>query len=217
MRSLPHESAKPAVFLDRDGTLVEEVDYLVSPERLQLIPGAVAALRRLNEAGIPVVLVTNQSMVARGMASEGQLAAIHERLSSLLQDEGAHLDGIYSCPHHPDIGEPPYRGVCACRKPAPGLLLQAARDLNLDLATSVMIGDSLRDLEAGEAAGCRQLILVRTGHGRAEEAKTKALRLGKAAIALDDLAAAVDHLLRHELPFRSLAAKPSANFKPPHA
>ena len=152
-------------------------------------------------------------MIARGMASERELAIIHDRLAALLLAEGARLEHIYYCPHHPDIGAPPYRSACACRKPRPGLLHQAARDLNLDLAASAMIGDGLRDLEAGDAAGCRTLILVRTGHGRAEEAQTRAAKLGQALTVHDDLAAAVDHLLRQEKPARDSAASQPANSK----
>lgn len=189
--SPPH----PAVFLDRDGTIVEDVDYLLRPDQLRLIPGAGAALRRINQAGWRAVVVTNQSVVARGMASEKDLAAVHDRLRAMLAAEGARLDGIYYCPHHPDAGDGPYRRACDCRKPLPGLLQQAARELDLDLAASAMIGDGLRDLEAGAAAGCGMLILVRTGHGAAEESAVRAARLHKPAHICDDLAAAVDDLL----------------------
>lgn len=199
----PHP--RPAVFLDRDGTLVEEVDYLIDPGQVRLIPGAAAAVRRLNQAGWPVVIVTNQSMIARGMANERQLGRIHARLAELLNAEGARLDGIYYCPHHPELGEPPYRAACDCRKPLPGLLRQAARELDLDLAQSAMIGDSLRDLAAGQAAGCRQLVLVRTGHGRAEETKVREADLGISAAICDDFAAAVVHLMSQDQRARSFA------------
>jgi len=192
---------KPAVLLDRDGTLVEELDYLSDPAQLRLIAGAAGAVRRLNEAGVPVIIVTNQSMIARGIGTEADLALVHERLVTLLQAEGARLERIYYCPHHPNIGAPPYRAACDCRKPLPGLLSRAAIDLDLDLPRSTMIGDSLRDLEAGDAAGCGTLILVRTGHGAAEESETKAAKLGHRPIIHDDLAAAVDYLLR-EKPLR---------------
>jgi D-glycero-D-manno-heptose 1,7-bisphosphate phosphatase len=201
----PH--ARPAVFLDRDGTLVEEVDYLVDPGQLRLIPGAAAAVRRLNEAGWPVVVVTNQSVIARGMASAQQLGQIHARLADLLRAEGARLDAIYYCPHHPDLGEPPYRAACECRKPLPGLLRRAARELDLDLARSAMIGDGLRDLEAGRAAGCERLVLVRTGHGRAEETKVRGAALRPSVAVCDDLAAAVVHLLSQDQPARSSAGR----------
>lgn len=204
---------KPAVFLDRDGTLVEEMEFLVDPDKLRLFPGAAAAVRRLNDAGLPVVIVTNQSMIARGLASEQQLALIHERLTTMLKAAGAHLDGIYYCPHHPDVGEPPYRGPCDCRKPLPGLLYQAAGDLGLDLAQSAMIGDTLRDLEAGAAAGCRTLILVRTGHGAAEEAMTRAAKLGSPALVCDDLVAAVDRILSQEKPANQPSVSQPVTFR----
>jgi len=167
----PPGHGRPAVFLDRDGTIIEDVDYLTRPDQLRLIPGAAAAIRQFNERNIPVVVVTNQSAVARGMLSEAGLAEIHERLRSMLAAEGARLDAIYYCPHHPDGSQAAYRRTCECRKPKAGMLLQAARDLNIDLTASIMIGDGLRDLEAGAAAGCRTLILVRTGHGAQEETK----------------------------------------------
>lgn len=214
---MQHPPGQPAVFLDRDGTLVEEVDYLVDPGQLRLIPGAAAAVRRLNEAGLPVILVTNQSMIARGMASETQLAAVHDRLTALLLAEGARLDRIYYCPHHPDIGQPPYRGVCECRKPLPGLLHQAARELSLDLSRSAMIGDSLRDMEAGNAAGCATLILVRTGYGQAEEASARAAKLRQAVAVHDDLAAAVDHLLSQGKPSRGVPAGQPDSSRPPNS
>jgi len=154
--------ARQAVFLDRDGTINEEVDYLSDPEQLVLLPGAAAAIRRWNEAGYLVVVVTNQSGIARGLLDEARLREIHDRLREMLRVEGAELDAFYHCPHHPDLGEPPLRARCDCRKPAPGMLLRAAEELGIDLARSWIVGDSLRDLEAGAAAGVRG-ILVETG------------------------------------------------------
>jgi len=180
---------RPAVFLDRDGTVIEEVGYLSRPEQFRLLPGAAAAIRQLNERDIPVVLVTNQSGVARGKFSENDLAEIHRHLRELLATEDARLDAIYYCPHHPREGQAPYRRDCVCRKPAPGMLQQAAREHGLDLAASVMIGDSLRDLEAGAAAGCKTRILVMTGHGNADKARLPCLEFS--AQACDDLAAAI--------------------------
>lgn len=191
---------KPAVFLDRDGTINEDVDFLIRPDQLRLIAGVPTALRSLNQAGWPIVIITNQSMVARGMASERDLALVHDRLRAMLASHGIHLDGIYYCPHHPEIGEAPYRRVCDCRKPLPGLLRQAARELNLDLAASAMIGDSLRDLEAGAAAGCGTLILVRTGHGTDEEAAVRAATLSRPVRIESDLPTAVDYLLSAHKP-----------------
>jgi D-glycero-D-manno-heptose 1,7-bisphosphate phosphatase len=184
---------RPAVFLDRDGTINEDVDYLRHPDQMRLIPGAAAAIARLNKRGLAVIVVTNQSAVARGLLTEDGLAAVHAHLTGLLAAEGAHVDGIYYCPHHPEAPDADYRRDCDCRKPAAGMLLQAAREHGLDLAASVMIGDSLRDLEAGKSAGCKSLILVRTGHGTAEEAGLA--RLAFSAKVCDDLAAAVNDLL----------------------
>ena len=155
---------RPAVFLDRDGVLIEHVPYLRSVADLALIPGARAAVRALNEAAVPAVLVTNQSGVARALYSEAELAEIHAELGRQL--EPARLDGIYYCPHlPPDASESavePYRVVCSCRKPAPGMLQRAALELDLDLARSLMIGDSTSDAEAGRCAGTAAA-LVRTG------------------------------------------------------
>jgi D-glycero-D-manno-heptose 1,7-bisphosphate phosphatase len=156
---------REAVFLDRDGTLIEEVNYLSAPEQVRLIPGAADAVRRINEAGVLVVVVTNQAGVARGYFPESRVADVHAHLSALLAERGAKIDAYYHCPHHPTEGVGAYRVACECRKPRPGLLLTAARELGIDLSRSWMIGDKLCDAKAGEAAGCRAL-LVRTGHGR---------------------------------------------------
>lgn len=151
-----------AVFLDRDGTVNVDVHHLRRAEDLRLIPGAGEAIARLNAAGYVVVVVTNQSVVARGLASEADLARIHAELRRQLVAYDAILDGIYHCPHHPDYGDPPM--VCDCRKPAPGMLLRAAVEHGIDLGCSIMVGDSETDLQAGWAAGCR-CALVRTGYG----------------------------------------------------
>ena len=164
------EREQAAVFLDRDGTINEEVGYLDHPEKLRLIPGVAGAIRRLNTAGFKTVVVTNQSGVARGFFDEGVVAAIHARLEELLRAEGALIDGFYFCPHHPTAGKGDYLRACPCRKPEPGLLLQAIAELQLDPLRSFMIGDTLKDIEAGARAGIRG-ILVRTGYGEQELAK----------------------------------------------
>jgi len=160
---------RPAVFLDRDGTVVREVDYLRSARDLRLLPGAAEAVRRLNRAGYVVVIATNQSGVARGLLTEDELEGIHRTLIERLGRRGARIDAIYYCPHHPQAAVARYRRRCRCRKPRPGMLARAARDLDLDLARSVAVGDSARDIEAGRRSGCRT-VLVRTGYGAKAEA-----------------------------------------------
>jgi histidinol-phosphate phosphatase family protein len=174
---------RPAVFLDRDGTLNVDRSYLTKPEQMQLLPGVGAAIGRLRSAGFVCVVVTNQSAVGRGMMTEADLLCVHAEMARQLQAGGAALDGIYHSPHvvdHPD------------RKPAPGLLLRAAADLQLDLASSWMIGDTPRDMLAGEKAGCRGCILVRTGHPFDEGE----LELSMPLHIADDLAAAAAIILQ---------------------
>ena len=158
---------RPAVFIDRDGTLTEEVGYVNHPRRLRLLPRSAEAIRRLNAAGIAAVVVTNQAGVARGYFSEDVLGAVNAALVAQLKEAGAHLDGIYFCPHHPTEGVPPYRMDCECRKPKPGLLLRAARDHGLDLGRSTLVGDRPSDLVAARAVGA-QGVLVLTGYGLGE-------------------------------------------------
>ncbi len=157
------------VFLDRDGVLIEDRGLVRDPSGVSLLPGAAEGVRLLNERGMRVVVATNQPVVARGLCSEQTLAEIHETMRSLLARGGARLDAIYHCPHHPETehGEGPtlLRRGCECRKPRPGMLLQARRDLGLDLAACIMVGDSSDDLEAGLNAGLRT-VLVQTGRGR---------------------------------------------------
>ena len=164
MRAAP---GRPAVFLDRDGTLNRDVDYLADPSRLELLAGVGPALRRLREAGYALVVVTNQSGIARGLLDEAALARIHDRLRAELAAQGVELDGIEVCPHHPTIGRAPYRRACSCRKPRPGLLERASARLRLDLSRSWVIGDAARDLAAGAALGLPG-VLVGTGKGHAE-------------------------------------------------
>jgi D-glycero-D-manno-heptose 1,7-bisphosphate phosphatase len=158
------DKRQAAVFLDRDGTINEEVGYLDHPERLMLIPGAAEAIRLINASGMKAVVVTNQSGIARGFLDEVVVGTVHDRLRELLLAEGGFLDGIYFCPHHPTEGRGKYLLSCDCRKPAPGLLIRAAAELNLDPAGSYMVGDTLKDIEAGERVGVRG-VLVRTGYG----------------------------------------------------
>lgn len=188
------DEGRPGIFVDRDGTLIREVGYLAAVEEVKLLPGAAAAVRRANTLGIPILLVTNQSAVARGWLTEGALTKIHEHLVRLLRREGARLDGLYYCPHHPDGTVAEYRLVCPCRKPRPGLLLRAARDFRLDLGKSVMIGDKLIDVEAGRRAGTLT-VLVETGYGRQQMEDPRFAEMQPDHQAAD-LAAAVEWYLR---------------------
>jgi D-glycero-D-manno-heptose 1,7-bisphosphate phosphatase len=165
--SLDRRARRPAVFMDRDGCLTEEVGYVNHPSRIRLLPRTAEAVRRLNQAGVPAVMVTNQTGIARGYFSEEVLHATNARMVGELRAAGARLDGVYVCMHHPSEGEPPYRADCDCRKPRPGLLHRAAAELDLDLPGSVMIGDKLSDVSAGHAVGAAG-VLVLTGYGRGE-------------------------------------------------
>lgn len=153
--------------MDRDGCLTEEVGYVNHPARIRLLPRTAEAVRRLNQAGVPAVMVTNQTGIARGYFSEETLHATNARMQGELAAAGARLDGVYVCMHHPTEGLPPYRADCDCRKPQPGLLHRAATELHLDLPGSVMVGDKLSDVTAGQAVGAAG-VLVLTGYGRGE-------------------------------------------------
>ena len=159
--------ARRAVFIDRDGTISEEVGYVNHVSRYRVFPFAARAVRALNEAGLLAVLVTNQAGVARGYFKEELIGEVHGLLAAELGRGGARLDAVYYCPHHPSVGEPPYRFDCDCRKPRPGLLLRAARELDLDLSRCWMVGDRYSDTELARNAGARSA-LVLTGYGRGE-------------------------------------------------
>ncbi len=161
------EIERIGVFFDRDGTINTEIDFLTRPEEVRLIPQAARAIREANELGVKVLIITNQSGIARGLLTESDLSAIHKRLIDLLYQEGARLDGIYYCPHHPDYGLPPYKKVCNCRKPQTGMLEQAADEHRIDLRKSFVIGDRCVDMMAGKSAGCGTA-LVLTGYGTVE-------------------------------------------------
>jgi D-glycero-D-manno-heptose 1,7-bisphosphate phosphatase len=178
------------VFFDRDGTLIEDVPYLADPAGVRLLPGTVPALRRLREARWACVVVTNQSGIGRGLITEQRLVEVHAALTRQLEAQGVGLDGIYHCPHapctddkaaieHPD------------RKPGPGMLQRAARDLGLDLSRSWILGDQLSDMLAGRNAGCRGGILVRTGHDLAPALAV----LGADWPVADDVLAALDRIM----------------------
>ena len=181
--------------MDRDGTLIAEANFLCSPEEVQLLSGAAAAVTRLCNAGYAVVVVTNQSGVARGYVTESGLDDIHRELGRQLALEGAAIDGIYACPHHPRHGKPPYLKVCDCRKPQPGLLFLASSGLGLALEQSTIIGDSLRDVQAGWNGGCSHTILVLTGKGAQTRAETDPRVLSRIDHIADSLADAVEWIL----------------------
>ena len=155
-----------AIFLDRDGTINKYVGFLRDINELELIDGVSKAIKMINQSGYLAIVVTNQPVIARGEVSWDELHEIHKKMETLLGKDGAYIEGMYICPHHSDKGfegeRPEYKFDCDCRKPKPGLLLQAAKDFNIDLSQSYMIGDSERDVEAGKAAGCKESIMVET-------------------------------------------------------
>ncbi len=185
-----------AVFLDRDGTICEEVGYLDSVERMRLIPRAAEAVRRINARGFKTIVVTNQSGVARGYFTEERLQTLHEELIRQLKEEGAHLDAIYYCPHHPEGETSPYRVICDCRKPATGLLRKAAEELDVDLNASFLIGDHYSDVECAHRAGARGILLL-TGHGQAAWSQRDQWQVAPDWVA-EDLFAAVQWVLEQD-------------------
>jgi D-glycero-D-manno-heptose 1,7-bisphosphate phosphatase len=164
-KKFPDRDLLPAVFLDRDGTIIRHVPYLSDPGKIRLLPGAAAAIRKLNQAGFPVIVVSNQSGVARGMMQEADVLAVNREMEKRLAKQGAHVDRIEYCPHYPQGKIARYAIDCACRKPAPGMLQKAAKALGIDLARSVIIGDNRPDLEAGWRVGAKAVLLL-SGHGR---------------------------------------------------
>jgi D-glycero-D-manno-heptose 1,7-bisphosphate phosphatase len=159
--------SRPAIFIDRDGTLSEEVGYVNHLSRFRLLPFAVDAVRLINRSGFLAVLVTNQAGVARGYFPEPLVEEVHTLVRQRMHDGGARLDGIFYCPHHPSAGDAPYRQDCECRKPKPGLLRQAEKELGIDTERSWVVGDRYPDMEVAWAVGARGA-LVRTGYGEGE-------------------------------------------------
>jgi len=188
-----------AVFLDRDGTMIEDVGYLDALDRIAFYPWTIDAIRMLNRAALPVVVVTNQSGVAHGVFDEDFVVATHRALDAQLAAGGAHVDAYYYCPHHPAGRIAAYARACDCRKPARGMIDRAAADLGLDPARSFVVGDKWIDVQLGRAAGARG-ILVRTGLGAREERRPPENVAADAVV--DNLAAAVGWVLR-ELEVRS--------------
>jgi D-glycero-D-manno-heptose 1,7-bisphosphate phosphatase len=152
------------LFLDRDGTIIEELEYISSPSQVRLIPRSAQAIRQANLLGLKVFVISNQSGVARGLLSEREVELVHDALVEQLKKAGAAIDAIYYCPHHPDYGDSDYRKTCECRKPAIGMLREAAEKFSIDLRKSYVVGDRISDMEAGKTAGAVS-ILVRTGYG----------------------------------------------------
>ena len=185
---------RPAVFLDRDGTLIEERGYLDRLDMLEIFPFSADAIRLLNRAGYATVVITNQAAIGRGIIDEPFLDEVHRALDSRLAPAGAAPDAYYFCPHHPDEAVGRFRTTCRCRKPGPGMIEQAVADLDLDPARSFMVGDRWIDVAAGHAAGTKAL-LVRTGHG-AHEADTAPAGAHADAI-LNNLMEAAGWILRN--------------------
>jgi len=165
---MPRAEKRPAVFLDRDGTINVDKDYLHKIEDFEFIPGAVQAIKSLKNAGYLVIVVSNQSGIARGYFDEATVDRLHEHIQQALKCYGTAIDAFYYCPHHPELGRGQYKVACDCRKGAPGMLLQAAEEHNIDLEKSFMVGDKMADIEAGAKAGCTS-ILVLTGYGEREK------------------------------------------------
>jgi D-glycero-D-manno-heptose 1,7-bisphosphate phosphatase len=184
---------RPAVFLDRDGTLVEEAGYLDRLERLVFFPYSVDAVRLLNRAGLAVVIITNQAGIARGIFKESFVAEAHRHITERLAAGGARVEAFYYCPHHPEAVIAEYKKSCDCRKPQPGLLKRAALDLDLALDRSFVVGDRWHDLEAGQRVGARG-VLVRTGYGKTEEAAPSSAV--KPLAVVDNVMEAVSWILR---------------------
>lgn len=188
---------RPAVFFDRDGTINEQMGYINHITRFHLLPGVGQAIRSLNDAGLPVAVVTNQSGLARGYFPESLLDEVHEKMRRQLALEGARIDGLYICPHHPEAKEERFRLACNCRKPKTGLLEQAAAELGLDLARSYMVGDRWSDLRCGAAVGATT-VLVLTGYGRGDACYIGPTQPVQPNYVAEDLQDAVQWILARE-------------------
>jgi D-glycero-D-manno-heptose 1,7-bisphosphate phosphatase len=179
-----------AVFMDRDGTISEEIGYVNHPSRYRVFAYAAEAVRLLNESGWLAILVTNQAGVARGYFTEEMIGSVHNILRAEMARGGARLDAIYYCAHHPAVGQPPYRLACDCRKPKPGLIQRAAEEFDIDLAQSWMIGDRYSDIELARNAGVRAAFVL-SGYGRGEWEFQRPAWLTEPDIVAEDLLQAV--------------------------
>jgi len=178
-----------AVFLDRDGTINEEVGYLSRIEQLELFPATFEAIRMINESGMKAVVITNQSGIARGFFNEDLVNAVHAKINEMLQKKGAFIDRFYYCPHHPTEGSGVYKTDCDCRKPKPGMFLKAAEEMDIDISQSYMIGDMPEDIQAARSAGVKG-ILVRTGYGK------NIVETGKTVFIAQDILDAVKWIMK---------------------
>jgi histidinol-phosphate phosphatase family protein len=176
--------SRPAAFLDRDGTIIRDTDYLRDPDQVELLPGAAQAIRRLNEADWPVIVVTNQSGIARGLLTEQDYERVRMRVDKLVAAEGGRIDASYHCPHHPD-----FTGLCPCRKPGTKMYSDAAADHDLDTAASWYVGDRLRDVTAADHFGGRSVLLLADSTPEADRVA------GRDRVNAPSLAAAVDIIL----------------------
>ena len=183
-----------AVFMDRDGTICEEVGYLKNPCDLNILPGAVDAIRLINKSRIKAVVITNQSGVARGYFSEEVVQRVHIRLKELLEEKCAYLDGIYYCPHHPEFGPREYRKRCDCRKPEAGMLEMASREFKIELPLSYVIGDKISDIALAHRVGAKG-VLVLTGYGKEEVKSLDRGSRNRPYYIAEDILAAVNWIL----------------------
>lgn len=189
---------RPAVFIDRDGTISEEVGYVNHPSRYRVFSYSAEAIKKLNDNNWLAILVTNQAGVARGYFSEDVIGAVHQQLTSELAKEHAQLDAIYYCAHHPTVGEPPYRFDCDCRKPKTGLINRAASDFEIDLTRSWMVGDRYSDIEMARNAGLRSAFVL-SGYGRGEWEYQRSSWKHEPDIVCENLLAAVESIVTSKL------------------
>lgn len=186
---------RKACFIDRDGVLIEEVNYLSSTEQVKLIPGTAKALGTLEDQGYLRIIISNQSGVARGYFDENAVDEVTRHIDSLLAREGVSINGWFYCPHHPKGSVDEYAFSCDCRKPEPGMLRQAQDKFDVDMSASCMIGDKLSDIQAGLNAGCGTNILVLSGHGQEEVEKAKKTIPG--LVVAETFQEAVNYFIEH--------------------
>lgn len=196
-----------AVFIDRDGTISEEVGYINHASRFRLFSYSAAAIKHLNENGWLAIVITNQAGVARGYFSEDVVQTVHGAMTKELESGGARLDGIYYCAHHPNLGEPPYRFDCDCRKPKPGLISRAAKDFDIDIKASWMVGDRYSDVELARNAGVKST-LVMSGYGRGEWEHQRASWSEKPDLVAGNLLEAVRLIVSDSVERAGLSALP---------